>query len=211
MITVSDNAAATSLFYFSGGCTTLTLFDTLIPTRHTMVGCETPTYYGWGNTTTTARDQVAIVRTLAYRNRTLGPDAREYGLHLMESVEPTQRWGITCGPRGTTCAAPDYATPDPDVTVALKNGWKFPSHLRRAGRLKPLAGQQHRLGPGQGPQLRSGRAHHRRPRGPRHRRARLRDQHHPGRVPADLGQPGRRPRPPDRRHSAPPERSITRR
>ena len=125
MITMSDNVAATSLFYFSGGCTTLTLFNTLVPTRHTTVGCQTPTYYGWGNTTTTARDQVAIVATLAYRNHVLGPDAREYGLHLMESVEPTQRWGVTCGPWGTTCAAPDYAPPDPDVTVALKNGWKF--------------------------------------------------------------------------------------
>jgi hypothetical protein len=125
MITMSDNVAATSLFYFSGGCTTLTLFNTLIPTRHTSVGCETPTYYGWGNTTTTAADQAAIVRTLAYRNGTLEPDAREYGLHLMESVEPTQRWGIACGPWGTTCAPPDYAPPDPDVSVALKNGWKF--------------------------------------------------------------------------------------
>ena len=125
MITMSDNVAATSLFYFSGGCGTLTLFNTLIPTRHTRVGCQTPTYYGWGNTTTTAADQVAIVRTLAYRNRTLAPDAREYGLHLMENVEPAQRWGITCGPWGTSCAAPDYATPDPDVTVALKNGWKY--------------------------------------------------------------------------------------
>jgi hypothetical protein len=125
MITMSDNVAATSLFYFSGGCTTLTLFNTLIPTHHTKVGCETPTYYGWGNTTTTAADQVAIVRKLAYRNRTLAPDARAYGLHLMESVEPTQRWGISCGPWGTTCAAPDYATPDPAVTVALKNGWKY--------------------------------------------------------------------------------------
>jgi hypothetical protein len=125
MITMSDNVAATSLFYFSGGCTTLTLFNTLIPTHHTRVGCETPTYYGWGNTTTTAADQVAIVRTLAYHNLALGRDAREYGLHLMESVEPAQRWGITCGPWGTRCAAPDYATPDPAVTVALKNGWKY--------------------------------------------------------------------------------------
>jgi hypothetical protein len=78
-----------------------------------------------GNTTTTAADQVAIVRTLAYRNRILEPGAREYGLHLMENVEPAQRWGITCGPWGTSCAAPGYAPPDPDVTVALKNGWKF--------------------------------------------------------------------------------------
>ncbi len=125
MITMSDNVAATSLFYFSGGCTALTLFNTLIPTRHTRVGCETPTYYGWGNTTTTAADQVAIVRKLAYPNHTLAPDARDYGLQLMESVEPAQRWGVSCGPWGTQCAGPGYATPDPAVTVALKNGWKY--------------------------------------------------------------------------------------
>ena len=111
--------------YFPGGCTTLTLFNTLIPTRHTSIGCETPTYYGWGNTTTTAADQVRIVRMLAYPNAILAPDAREFGLHLMESVVPSQRWGVSCGPWGTTCEPPDYATPDPGVTVALKNGWKY--------------------------------------------------------------------------------------
>jgi hypothetical protein len=125
MITMSDNAAATGLFYFGGGCTALTRFNTLIPTRRTDVGCQTPTYYGWGNTTTTAADQAAIVRVLAYPNRVLAPDARAYGLHLMESVIPTQRWGVTCGPWGTDCAGPDYAHPVPGVTVALKNGWKF--------------------------------------------------------------------------------------
>jgi beta-lactamase class A len=125
MITMSDNAAATGLFYFGGGCGALTLFNMRIPTRHTDVGCQTPTYYGWGNTTTTAADQAAIVRTLAYPGRVLAPDARAYGLHLMESVIPTQRWGVTCGPWGTDCAAPDYAHPVPGVTVALKNGWKF--------------------------------------------------------------------------------------
>lgn len=125
MITLSDNVAATGLFYFGGGCARLTLFNGLIPTRDTKVGCQTPTYYGWGNTTTTAADQVRIVRTLAYRNRVLRPDARDYGLSLMESVTPTQRWGVSCGPWGTDCAAPDYAHPVPGVTVALKNGWKF--------------------------------------------------------------------------------------
>ncbi|HUZ37006.1 MAG TPA: serine hydrolase [Streptosporangiaceae bacterium] len=125
MITMSDNSAATGLFYFSGGCTTLTLFNTLIPTRHTKVGCETPTYYGWGNTTTTAADQVAVIATFAYPNRTLAADAREFGLHLMESVIPSQRWGVSCGPWGTVCEPPDYAHPVPGVTVALKNGWKF--------------------------------------------------------------------------------------
>jgi hypothetical protein len=125
MITISDNSAATGLFYFGGGCTTLTLFNTLIPTRRTKIGCETPTYYGWGNTTTTAADQVAIVRTFAYPSHVLTPAAREYGLHLMESVIPAQRWGVSCGPWGTACDPPDYATPQPGVTVALKNGWKF--------------------------------------------------------------------------------------
>jgi hypothetical protein len=125
MITVSDNVAATSLFYFGGGCAALSAFNRLIPTRGTSVGCQTPTYYGWGNTTTTAADQVAIVRKLAYPNRVLTRAARASGRELMESVIPTQRWGISCGPWGTACDAPDYARPVPGVTVALKNGWKF--------------------------------------------------------------------------------------
>jgi hypothetical protein len=125
MITMSDNVAATSLFYFGGGCSVLTQFDTLIPTHDTKVGCQTPSYYGWGNSLTSAADQVAVVKTLAYDNAVLGPAARDYGLKLMESVVPTQRWGVTCGPWGTTCNGPDYANPEPGVTVAVKNGWKY--------------------------------------------------------------------------------------
>jgi hypothetical protein len=125
MITVSDNSAATGLFYFGGGCVALTMFNRLIPTRDTKVGCQTRTYYGWGNTITSAADQSRIVRTFAYPNRILTPSARAYGLHLMESIVPAQRWGVTCGPWGTHCDAPDYATAVPGVTVALKNGWKF--------------------------------------------------------------------------------------
>ena len=125
MITMSDNVAATSLFYFGGGCAALTRFNTLIPTRDTAVGCQTPTYYGWGNTTTTAADQVAIVRMIAYPGHVLSSSARGYALQLMESVIPAQRWGVTCGPWGTACDPPGYAHPVPGVTVALKNGWKY--------------------------------------------------------------------------------------
>jgi Beta-lactamase enzyme family len=125
MITASDNAAATSLFYFGGGCTALTRFNMMIPTRRTKVGCQTPTYYGWGNTTTSAADQVAIVGDFAYPNRVLNAAARGYALQLMESVIPAQRWGITCGPWGTSCDPPSYAQPVAGITVALKNGWKF--------------------------------------------------------------------------------------
>ena len=125
MITMSDNVAATSLFYFSGGCNVLTQFDILIPTHDTRVGCETSNYYGWGNSTTSAADQVSVVKTLAYDTPVLKPNARDYGLNLMEDVIPTQRWGVTCGPWGTTCNGPKYADPVPGVTVALKNGWKY--------------------------------------------------------------------------------------
>lgn len=132
MIMVSSNDAATGLFYFGGGCRALTRFNTLIPTRHTTVGCQTPTYYGWGDTTTTASDQTRIVRSFAYPNRVLRSDARRYGLSLMENIDPTQRWGVSCGPWGTVCQPPNYATPVPGVTVALKNGWKFvPSCTRQ--------------------------------------------------------------------------------
>ncbi len=126
MIEASDNAAATAMFYFPGGCRSLTKFNRLIPLKETDVGCESATYNGWGNTTTTARDQVALMKTFAYGKPrgVLGDEARAYGLHLMESVEPDQRFGITCGPWGDSCEAPNYAQPVPGITVALKNGWK---------------------------------------------------------------------------------------
>jgi hypothetical protein len=125
MIQNSDNAAATALFHFGGGCDALTAFNTHIPMPGTKVACETQDYYGWGNTTTTASDQVDLMRAFAYgRPRVLGQDARDYGLNLMEGVEADQRFGVSCGPWGNSCDPPDYAPPDPDVTVALKNGWK---------------------------------------------------------------------------------------
>jgi hypothetical protein len=126
MIENSDNAAATALFHFGGGCHALTLFNTLIPLNHTDVGCESGSYYGWGNTETTAADQVALMRVYAYGRprRVLGPDARDFGRQLMQSVEPDQRFGITCGPWGTSCDPPTYAQPIQGVDVALKNGWK---------------------------------------------------------------------------------------
>lgn len=122
----SANAATTTLFEAGGGCNGLTQFHNLIPLTDTTVGCATPTYYGWGNTITTAADQNALVKILAYggRDDILGSDARSYELQLMQNVQPDQRFGITCGPWGNSCAPPDYASPVAGVTVALKNGWK---------------------------------------------------------------------------------------
>lgn len=122
----SDNSAATALFHFMGGCHALTRFQKLIPMANTTVGCETATYYGWGNTKITAADQTRLMKILAYggRDRVLGTDARRYELLLMQNTEPDQRFGITCGPWGTRCDPPDYASPAPGVTAAWKNGWK---------------------------------------------------------------------------------------
>lgn len=141
MIEASDNVAATSLFYFGGGCSAFQTFNKMIPMKNTKVGCETPTYYGWGNTLTTAADQVALMKVFAYgtyakkpaKSKSKGKGkpkpilrkaARNYGLDLMTNIQPSQSWGITCGPWGATCDAPNYAPPDPTVTVAHKNGWK---------------------------------------------------------------------------------------
>ena len=126
MIKHSDNVAATSLFYFGGGCDALTRFNALLPMDDTKVACETPTYYGWGNTTTTASDQITLMKAFAYGrgDRILSPDAQSYGLKLMGDVQPDQRFGVSCGPWGSSCGPPEYAIPDPDVDVALKNGWK---------------------------------------------------------------------------------------
>ena len=126
MIESSDNAAATALFYFHGGCENLSRFNELFPLRATTVACQSRTYYGWGNTTTTATDQVTLMKVLAYGRRSdiLGRDGQRYALGLMRSVDPDQRWGISCGPWETPCSPPTYAHPVPSVTVALKNGWK---------------------------------------------------------------------------------------
>jgi len=126
MIQNSDNAAATSLFHFGGGCDALTRFNRLIPMDDTNVGCESDNYYGWGNTETTAADQVKLLRKFAYAdaNGVLGRDARDYGNKLMQGVQPDQRFGITCGPWGDTCDPPNWAQPVAGVDISVKNGWK---------------------------------------------------------------------------------------
>jgi hypothetical protein len=60
-----------------------------------------------------AADQVSLMRLFAHEkpHGVLGHRAREYGRHLMESIEPDERFGISCAPRGTTCDQPDFARP----------------------------------------------------------------------------------------------------
>src|SRR5689334_17913233 len=118
MIEDSDNDAATSLWYAVGGPAKIGSFNARAGLTHTVpsscVVCPGFAWPGWGLTTTTPDDQIALLRQLATPSSVLPRAAREYALSLMEDVTPSQRWGVSGGVPA-------------QVTVALKNGW-LPMH-----------------------------------------------------------------------------------
>jgi beta-lactamase class A len=114
MIEDSDNAAATLLWYEVGGPARIRSFNTQAGLTDTApsscVVCPGFSWPGWGLTTTTPDDQIALLRQLVMPGSLLTSAARDYALSLMEDVTPSQRWGVSAGV-------------PPQVTVALKNGW----------------------------------------------------------------------------------------
>ena len=114
MIEDSDNAAATSLWYAVGGAAGIRSFNARAGLTRTApsscVICPGFAWPGWGLTTTTPDDQIALLRQLVTPSSVLPRAAREYALSLMEDVTPSQRWGVSGGVPA-------------QVTVALKNGW----------------------------------------------------------------------------------------
>ncbi|MGH9130850.1 MAG: serine hydrolase [Acidimicrobiales bacterium] len=120
MIEASDNDAATALWDSDGGATGVAAFDQAAGLDQTDPSAVTyipgTTLPGWGLTTTSAANQLQMVKAYAYPNDLLTTASRTYALGLMRNVEAGQDWGATGGvPAG--------------VQVALKNGWL------------PLAGQ----------------------------------------------------------------------
>jgi hypothetical protein len=114
MIEDSDNAAATSLWYEVGGAASIRSFNAKAGLNDTApsscVVCPGFSWPGWGLTTTTPDDQIALLRQLVSPSSVLTGAERSYALSLMEDVTPTQRWGVSGGVPA-------------QVTVALKNGW----------------------------------------------------------------------------------------
>ncbi len=104
MIEQSDNDDATDLWNDDGGAPGVAHFDSVIGLADT-----TPNYH-WGETTTTALDQLHLVRLVVFPNQFLDPASRSYELGLMEKVVGWEDWGVSSGPPTTS-------------TVALKNGW----------------------------------------------------------------------------------------
>jgi beta-lactamase class A len=116
MIEASDNNSATQLLADAGGPSNVKQFDEAVGMTHTEPHATTPYINGdpnlpaWGLTTTTAADEVKLVRAFAYSNSALNTTNRNYGVSLMTHIEADQAWGVTGGVA-------------PGATVALKNGW----------------------------------------------------------------------------------------
>ena len=114
MIEDSDNDAATSLWYEVGGPARIRSYNARAGLTHTIpsscVVCPGFAWPGWGLTTTTPDDQIALLKQLVTPRSLLTRAERDYALSLMEDVTPSQRWGVSGGVPA-------------QVTVALKNGW----------------------------------------------------------------------------------------
>ena len=106
MITISDNAAATSLFQAIGSATGLNRTNRTLGLVETTAG----TNGNWGLTRTTAADQIRLLKLVFTSNTILSETSRAYVSSLMTSVTEGQDWGVTA------------ASDDAD-DAAVKNGW----------------------------------------------------------------------------------------
>lgn len=114
MIEDSDNDSATTLWNQVGGPGAINSFNQQIGMTDTVpsscVTCPNFPWPGWGLTTTTADDQIKLLRQFVFPSSLLTSAQRTYGLQLMENITSSESWGVNGGvPSG--------------VTVALKNGW----------------------------------------------------------------------------------------
>lgn len=106
MITVSDNAAATTLFQAIGSASGLNRTNQTLGLVQTSAG----TNGNWGLTRTTAADQIRLLQLVFVHNSVLSDASRAYVSSLMSSVTGDQDWGVTA------------AATDED-NIAVKNGW----------------------------------------------------------------------------------------
>jgi beta-lactamase class A len=114
MIEDSDNDAATTLWNTVGGASGVQSFNSRVglssTTASPCVDCPGFAWPGWGLTTTSAADQILLLRQIIQPNRFLNETQRNFALQLMENVTASERWGISGGVA-------------PGTTIALKNGW----------------------------------------------------------------------------------------
>jgi hypothetical protein len=104
MIENSDNDSATELWDDDGGPSGIKAYNDEVGLSQTTPNDD------WGLTTTSAADQVALVRELFRHNKLLTTSGRNFQRRLMRHIESDQRWGISGG-------VPSSAI------VGNKNGW----------------------------------------------------------------------------------------
>ena len=106
MIEKSDNKAATDLYDDVGGASEIDAANQAFGLVDTTVG--TDGY--WGLTSTTADDQILLLRQIFTAQSTLWPASRSYIQGLMAEVEPDEAWGVP-------------AVADQGTSFGVKNGW----------------------------------------------------------------------------------------
>jgi hypothetical protein len=106
MIENSNNDAASDLYYDAGGAAGIDEVNRVLGLTDTAVG--TDGY--WGLTTTTADDQIRLLRDVFTSSSPLWRSSRRYIQSLMSNVEADQRWGIPAAAR-------------PGTSYMVKNGW----------------------------------------------------------------------------------------
>jgi len=106
MIENSDNDDAQDLWSLVGASTGISTYDAEAGLTQTVPNTEGY----WGETTTSALDQIRLLRELVMKHSLLNAASKHYELGLMEHVEPDQAWGVSGGVPSS-------------VNIALKNGW----------------------------------------------------------------------------------------
>ena len=116
MIEISDNSAGQALFDEVGGAAAVQGWDDSIGMTNTTV------FTNWGLTTTTAVDQLTLLRAFVVPNPFLNNGSRAFALFLLGHVEASQVFGIIYGPsRSEILAAKTGRLPDLGVRNAI--GW----------------------------------------------------------------------------------------
>jgi beta-lactamase class A len=106
MIEASDDDDASDLWDEIGAASGIAAYDSTAGLTQTKPNVEGY----WGETYTSAADQIKVLEQLVGRPKLLTRASRGYELYLMHTIDPGQTWGVTGGvPKG--------------VSVALKNGW----------------------------------------------------------------------------------------
>jgi len=109
MIENSDNDAASALYDDAGGSSGITAANKAFGLTSTDIDDD-----AFGDTTTTAGDQIRLLRQVFTSDSKLTSANRDYIRNLMSHVETDQRWGVSAAADDPSESAGDYL---------LKNGW----------------------------------------------------------------------------------------